>query len=131
MGIFKQCTQFLMLEKQSFRWCHSFGKGKTVDEKEIYNATIWLDLAGCKSVEFVADMVDAAKGRAGIVFPSSSATCTLIDFIYQDDNGHFHAFRATTHDVHSHWKRKSYSGPHWKTSAKEPDTLLHSSIMQV
>ena len=46
------------------------------------------------------DLVEAAKATQKVLFHSVDRANTLIDFLYQDENGAFHAFQATIAKTH-------------------------------
>lgn len=46
------------------------------------------------------DIVEAAVATQNVLFHSTSRYQGLIDFLYQDKEGHFHAFQATISDKH-------------------------------
>ena len=59
-------------------------------------------LGGCNGIKLDIDIVDAAKKTRKTLFHSVNRYQKLIDFVYQDDKNHFHAFQATigkTHEV--------------------------------
>jgi hypothetical protein len=59
-----------------------------------------LHLGGCGKVALVEDPVEAAKNTANVVFHSTKPNYPLIDFVYMDESGHFHAFQATVSPSH-------------------------------
>jgi hypothetical protein len=56
---------------------------------------------GCTEVRLVGDIVDEAKKKKMVVFHSVDLNNELIDFLYQDSKGHFHAFQVTLAKIHS------------------------------
>lgn len=71
---------------------------KNLTEKQKYQL---LPLGGCKNIRQVVDIVRAAKVTPNVLFHSLNLSYELIDFLYQDDVGAFHAFQATTGMRHS------------------------------
>ena len=72
--------------------------GKCKDE---YKKPSSLTLGGCKEIRLGHNIVNAAKEDRNVLFHSVDQSYELIDFLYQDDNGHFHAFQATLGKTHS------------------------------
>jgi hypothetical protein len=66
--------------------------GKTDPE---YKMSSLLTLGGCKETRQVNDPVEAAKGMPDILFRPFNSSYPLIDFLYTNATGHFHAFQAT------------------------------------
>jgi hypothetical protein len=63
-----------------------------------YKSTFRKMLGGCASIRLVlGDIVEAAKAEnnTNVLFHSANRNNRLIDFIYRDEVGHFHAFQAT------------------------------------
>ena len=60
-----------------------------------------MELGGCESMRQVGDIVKAAAATSNVVFHSVNSRFPLIDFIYRDGNGFFHAFQATIGNEHS------------------------------
>jgi hypothetical protein len=60
-------------------------------------------LGGCTKIQLVQNPVESAKrnGSANVVFHSVDQRYPLIDFLYKDDKGHFHAFQATIGKKHT------------------------------
>jgi hypothetical protein len=59
-----------------------------------------LELGGCETMRQVGDMVKAASETSNVLFHSVNQNYPLIDFIYQDGEGTFHAFKAVTGTTH-------------------------------
>lgn len=57
-------------------------------------------LGGCTETREAMDLVEAARSVPNVVFHSTDENYPLIDFIYRDEAGHFHAFQATTSKKH-------------------------------
>ena len=60
-----------------------------------------LTLGGCRSFRLVLDIVQAAKETPMVLFHSVDRSNPLIDFIYQDGKGIFHAFQVTLGLTHT------------------------------
>ena len=73
------------------------GKNKT----SLYNTTNPLVMGGCKETRVVPDIVKAAKETCNVLFHSVTRSNKLVDFLYQDENGAFHAFQVTIGKKHS------------------------------
>jgi hypothetical protein len=56
---------------------------------------------GCTEVRLVGDIVDQAKKRKMVVFSSVKFNNALVDFLYQDSKGHFHAFQVALAAMHT------------------------------
>jgi hypothetical protein len=54
-----------------------------------------LTLGGGTSIRLEHRIVEAAKENPNVPFHSVDERCPLIDFLYQDEDGAFHAFQAT------------------------------------
>lgn len=65
------------------------------------NRELYKKFNGCKEIRLVPCPVAAAKAKAGVLYPSSNKQYELIDFIYKDTEGHFHAFKATLGRTHT------------------------------
>jgi hypothetical protein len=63
----------------------------------LYKKTFPKMLGGCASIQLVDDMVESAKAEnnTNVLFHSANRYQKLIDFIYRDEKGHFHAFQVT------------------------------------
>jgi hypothetical protein len=96
--LFEIYTRYLIASKSTAFKCRS-GVGKRDSGRESIK-TIALG-GGCTEVRLVGDIVEAAKERQMVVFHSVKLSNRLIDFLYQDSDGHFHAFQATLADTHS------------------------------
>ena len=75
-------------------------------EKEEYSSISPHTLGGCKEIRQVVDIVKAAKGTRSVLFHSVKRENELIDFIYQDKNGAFHASQATVGKKHKAYPQK-------------------------
>ena len=58
-------------------------------------------LGGCSAVRLVLDIVQAAMETPDVLFHSVDSNNPLIDFLYRDEKGAFHAFQATIGSKHS------------------------------
>jgi hypothetical protein len=65
----------------------------------------------------VLDIVKAASETPYVIFLSTNPQYELIDFLYQDGDGTFHAFQATISAEHSadptksrHWRKQLVVG---------------------
>jgi hypothetical protein len=96
--IFKAYTRVLMTKKPNFFLC----RANVEEKKEKVIITSCKLLGGCTEIRLATDPVDAAKAetRSKILFHSASESYPLIDFIYKDEEHHFHAFQATLHRRH-------------------------------
>jgi hypothetical protein len=63
----------------------------------LYNMTLTKMLGGCANIRLVLDMVESAKAEnnTNVLCHSVDRYQKLIDFIYRDEKGHFHAFQVT------------------------------------
>jgi hypothetical protein len=66
--------------------------GQSDPEYQMYS---FLPLGGCKEMRQVNDLVEAARGMPDILFRPFESSYPLIDFLYTNATGHFHAFQAT------------------------------------
>jgi hypothetical protein len=68
-----------------------------------YKRTFTKRLGGCASIRLVGDIVESAKAEnnTNVLFHSANRNNRLIDFIYRDEVGHFHAFQATLGKTHT------------------------------
>jgi hypothetical protein len=71
--------------------------GKTDPE---YKMSSLLTLGGCKETRQVNNPVEAAKGMPDILFRPFNISYPLIDFLYTNATGHFHAFQSTISPKH-------------------------------
>jgi hypothetical protein len=60
-----------------------------------------LTLGGCSCFRLVLDIVQAAKETPMVLFHSVDRTYPLVDSIYQDGTGIFHAFQVTLGSTHT------------------------------
>ena len=51
-------------------------------------------IGGCSEIRLVEDVVENCKKYPNVVFYSEDPNDPVIDFMYQDSTGHFHAFKA-------------------------------------
>ena len=58
-------------------------------------------LGGCCEIRCASNIVTSAKGQSLVVFYPVDPTQKLIDFVYQDSDGHVHAFQVTLAKKHS------------------------------
>jgi len=58
-------------------------------------------LGGCNQIRLSTDILLAARSHPNVVFHSTNPTYNLFDFIYQDKDGHYHAFQATMGRTHN------------------------------
>ena len=65
-----------------------------------YPAVEKLSLGGCRKIRLVLDIVQAAKETPNVLFHSLNPRYPLIDFLYRDEEGAFHAFQATIGNKH-------------------------------
>ena len=94
---FEAYTRLLMLKQaRNFKCRRCVGK-----EEEGYKVTEEKLLGGCDGVELDIDIVDAAMKKPKTLFHSVNQYQKLIDFVYQDDKNHFHAFQATIGKTHT------------------------------
>jgi hypothetical protein len=96
--IFETYTRYLMVAEPRLTFEYRNGVGKVERSKLRRKAT---QLGGCAEICFSTDIVAAAKKRPMAVFHSANLSQRLIDFIYQDGAGRFHAFQATLAESHS------------------------------
>jgi hypothetical protein len=96
--IFESYTRYLMVAEPRPTFEYRKGVGK-VWRSMLGRKTI--QLGGCKEIRYSSDIVAAAKKRPMVVFHPVDLSQRLIDFIYQDGTGHFHAFQATLAVSHS------------------------------
>jgi hypothetical protein len=61
----------------------------------------FIELGGCEKIGTADDIVAAAKKWPMVVFRPVDPAERLIDFVYRDRNGHFHAFQATIGKTHT------------------------------
>jgi hypothetical protein len=68
-----------------------------------YRKPLTKKLGGCASIRLVCDIVESAKAEnnTNVLFHSANRNNRLIDFIYCDENGHFHAFQVTLQPKHT------------------------------
>ena len=78
-------------------------------------------LGGCTEIRMVPNIVNSAKEHPMILFHSTNPRQPLIDFIYKDSDGTFHAFQATMDKSH---KAK-------ETSLKELRKQLGASTLEL
>ena len=94
---FEAYTRLLMLKQaRNFKCRRCVGK-----EEEGYKGTEEKLLGGCNGIKLDIDIVDAAMKTCKTLFHSVNQYQKLIDFIYQDDKNHFHAFQATIGKTHT------------------------------
>lgn len=92
--IFEFYTRALMTKKEAGEYlCWEIGKKETSERNLI--------LGGCKDIRQLPDIVKAATKTKNVLFHSTQPWQKLIDFLYQDDNGQFHAFQATVAKEHT------------------------------
>jgi hypothetical protein len=99
-GIFAAYTRYLMLGERELECRRCVGK-----KDDRYYRTTKKTFGGCSSIELVTDIVAEASQRWGVVFHPVSASNVLIDFIYQDERNHIHAFQVTTGFEHKAKKK--------------------------
>jgi hypothetical protein len=85
-------------KKEEFLCRPCVGKNNT-----LYDKTFTKMLGGCADIRLVLDMVEAAKAEnnTNVLFHSVDRYQKLIDFIYRDEKGHFHAFQVTLGQTHT------------------------------
>lgn len=59
-----------------------------------------LTLGGCEAIRLVHDIVENATEVPNVLFHSMNPKYPLIDFIYKDKKGKFHAFQVTIGETH-------------------------------
>jgi hypothetical protein len=66
-------------------------------KNRLYSKTFTKMLGGCANIRLVLDMVESAKAEnnTNVLFHTANRYQKLIDFIYRDEKGHFHAFQVT------------------------------------
>jgi hypothetical protein len=70
----------------------------------LYKNTFPKKSGGCATVRLVVDIVESIKAENNtniILFHPANSYNRLIDFIYRDENGHFHAFQVTLGQTHT------------------------------
>ena len=84
-------------QKQEFVCRPCVGK-----KNSLYNKTFRKMLGGCASMRLVGDIFESAKAEnnMNVLLHSANRNNRLIDFIYRDEVGHFHAFQATIRKTH-------------------------------
>ena len=94
---FEAYTRQLMLKQaRNFKCRPCVGK-----EDGGYKVTKEKLLGGCDGIKLDIDIVDAAMKTCKTLFHSVNQYQKLIDFVYQDDKNHFHAFQATIGKTHT------------------------------
>lgn len=68
-----------------------------------YNETLTLKLGGCSEIRLGLNpfMEAKAERNARVLFHSVRRNNKLFDFMYKDENDHFHAFQVTVGETHS------------------------------
>lgn len=99
--IFEWYTHELMTKREAapyeYRKCCGQRNFKGIGR----NKNLTVLLGGCVSKRQVVDIVEHAKQTPNVLFHSLDPSYELIDFIYQDGKGAFHAFQATIGKTHS------------------------------
>jgi hypothetical protein len=98
LRLFEVYTRYLIASESTTFKCRD-GVGK---RNRSGNANDEIALGGgCTEVRLVGDIVDQAKKRTMVVFRSVNLNNDLVDFLYQDLNGHFHAFQVALAAKHT------------------------------
>jgi hypothetical protein len=96
--LFEIYTRYLIASKSTTFTCRvgvgKRGPGRSTIERMALGG-------GCKEVRLVGDIVAAARKRKMVVYHSIKLSNQLIDFLYQDSDGRFHAFHATLAKTHT------------------------------
>jgi hypothetical protein len=96
--LFEIYTRYLIASKStSFKCRRGVGK-RDRGRKSVKTIAIG---GGCTEVRLSGDIIEAAKKRQMVVFHSIRLSNRLIDFLYQDTDGQFHAFQATLAETHA------------------------------
>jgi hypothetical protein len=75
---------------------HKFhGRACVGIKDKLYSVEKQFTLGGCTGIQQVRDIITAARNEPNVIFHSTDPQYPLIDFIYQDKLGDFHAFQAT------------------------------------
>jgi hypothetical protein len=80
--------------------CNFQGRACVGVEDFLYSRSEQFTLGGCTNVRQVRDIIAAAKNTPNVLFHSTDPKYPLIDCIYQDNWGNFHAFQATLAGKH-------------------------------
>jgi hypothetical protein len=78
--------------------CRVMTGGMEMDFKArncVYQTYSFLPLGGCNEMRKDNDPVEAARLMPDILFRPNDSSYPLIDFVYRNATGHFHAFQAT------------------------------------
>jgi hypothetical protein len=94
--IFEAYTRYLLVTSSTFQCRKGVGK-----EDPVREITRPITLGGCKEIRSAWDIIAAAREREMVVFHPVNLAEKLIDFVYKDSAGHFHAFQATLAMKHS------------------------------
>ena len=100
--IFEAYTRALMANKAAVyhgRLC--VAKKIKIENNPEFSISFDKTLGGCKEIRLVLDIVKAAKKNPNVIFHSVDRSYELIDFIYQDGTGQFHAFQVTLQKDHT------------------------------
>jgi hypothetical protein len=92
--IFESYVRNLMAETTPAEYLWRLCVGKSDDSYK--NESLPIKLGGCTSIKLAVDIIDAVKMKQNTVFHSTNNNFRLIDFIYKDNDGTYHAFQVTT-----------------------------------
>ena len=91
--VFESYTRRLIAygENQYFEYRSYYGG---VERRGNDNSTI--PVGQCSEIRLVVDVVENCIKHRNVMFHSVNSNNPLIDYMYQDSEGHFHAFLVTT-----------------------------------
>jgi hypothetical protein len=91
-------TRYLLGTNRTLTFQRRRGVGKSHRQRHSAQS---VSLGGCGEIRSTWDVVAAAMDRPMVVYHPVHPAQRLIDFIYQDSEGHFHAFQVTLAEKHS------------------------------
>jgi hypothetical protein len=96
--IFEAYARYLLGTNRTFTFPRRNGVGMKHPDRRALQFVL---LGGCCEIRSARNIVAAAMERSLVVFYPIDPAQKLIDFVYQDSDGHVHAFQVTLAKTHS------------------------------